>query len=245
MPNVGESLGQGHVTPTKMELREDERDVLQLKLLAWFEHEQREFPWRRARDPYAVLIAEKLLQQTSARGGVTEAFQGVLERYPTPHALCEANLVHLERFVAPLGLRYRAREMRDLACVLVARHGGQVPMNLRELLALPGVGDYSARAVLCFAGNQDIAIVDVNVARLLHRIFDISGPLPPNPARKKALVQAAESLVPVGRGRLFNLAVLDLCAAVCTVSGPKCAACPILAVCRYGQRNIKGRGCGS
>jgi A/G-specific adenine glycosylase len=119
--------------------------------------------------------------------------------YPTPHALCSGNLADLEQIVAPLGFHYRAQEMKDLACVLVERHGGKVPMDLRALLDLPGVGDYSARAVLCFAGDQQVPVVDTNVARLIYRIFDLPGPLPANPARKRILIQAAASLIPTGK----------------------------------------------
>lgn len=222
-------------------MAEDEKATLHRQILAWFESEQRDFPWRRLKDPFTVLIAEKLLQQTAARAHLTKAFAHVLQSYPTPHALCNADLADLEHIVAPLGFRYRARELKNLACTLVERYGGEVPLDLCELLSLPGIGDYCARAVLCFAGNQDVPVVDTNIARMLYRLFDIPGPLPANPARKKSLIGLAQPLIPVGKSRKFNLAILDLCAAICTAANPKCVECPILSVCRYGRKNTPER----
>jgi A/G-specific adenine glycosylase len=208
---------------------------LQRRLLRWHASNCRDYPWRRTDDPYAVLVAEKLLQQTAARQVTIAAFEEFMRRYPSVEDLAEARVDDLERIFAPLGLRYRAAELKALAAALVEWHGGKVPADLRLLKDLPGVGDYAARAVLSFAYRRDAAVVDTNVARFLYRVFEIPGPLPANPARKKHLLDLAQAICPLGRSRQFNLAVLDLCALVCTPARPKCPSCPVQPLCAYGR----------
>jgi A/G-specific adenine glycosylase len=207
----------------------------QKSLLAWYAEARRQFPWRSKPAPYGVLIAEKLLQQTAAREVVIRAYNQFLHIYPTPERLATAEADQVVAIVTPLGLTYRARELRSLGQVLVDRHHGKVPDRLEELMALPGIGEYSARAVLSFAFERDIAVVDTKVARLLYRLYGLPGPLPANPARKKALQEMAQALVPVGRAREYNWAVLDLCSLVCTSRKPKCSACPVRSFCDYGS----------
>ena len=211
-------------------------------LLGWFASEQRAFPWRSTADPFAILIAEKLLQQTAAGDGVVRAFHGILARYPDPARLAVADEAELLEFVQPLGLAYRVHELLALAAALVERHAGRVPDDLAALRALPGVGDYAARAVLSFAFGQDVAVVDTNVARFLHRVFGLPGLIPANPARSARLLRLAATLLPPGRSRDYNLAVLDLCAKVCTARRPHCSLCPIFALCNYGQQSSTGDG---
>lgn len=211
---------------------------LQERLLLWFESHQRDFPWRDTRNPYAILVAEKLLQQTAARESVVHAFREIMERYPTPEMMAQANPADLHTIIEPLGFHYRAQELRALANTLVAQYAGEVPTNLQDLMRLPGVGEYTARAVLTFAHGQDIPVVDTNVARLLYRLFGIDQPLPPNPARKRSILHLAALLTPSGRSREFNLAILDLCGEICTVHNPSCGTCPIQAHCAYGREKL-------
>ena len=218
------------MTPT-----EENKTAFQDALLAWYERHRRRFPWRRRSDPYAILIAEKLLQQTAARAVVVHAYQQVLKKYPTPRHLAEARVLDLEELIRPLGFLYRAKELQTLGQTLVARHRGKVPHTLKELMALPGVGDYAARAVLSFAYGENVPIVDTNVARFLYRVYGIEGRMPSNPARKKSLIELAATLVPLGRSKKWNLAVLDLCAAICTPAKPKCFACPVRECCFYAR----------
>lgn len=212
-----------------------EASPMQAALLSWFSQYGRAFPWRERRDPFAVLLSEKLLQQTAARPAVVAAYAELLERCPSSEALAAADVGHLEELVRPLGFLYRARELPELGRALVERHGGQVPDTLKELLALPGVGDYAARAVLSFAFGQDVPIVDTNVARWLYRLDGLAFPLPNNPARKKSLIARAGGLVPPGRAREWNYAVLDLCALVCKPGRPLCERCPVRPWCTTGQ----------
>ena len=204
-------------------------------LLGWFSIHGRQFPWRQTRNPYSILLAEKLLQQTSVRPGLVQAYQELLSLYPTPMALAAADLDEVSTIIQSLGLRYRAQELITLAQAICEEHDGCVPQNFKSLMALPGIGDYTSRAILCFAFNQDVPIVDTNVARILYRVFGLPGPMPANPARKRSLIELAGSLIPSGRARDFNLAMLDLGALVCKSSNPKCQICPLLTVCEFGS----------
>lgn len=132
--------------------------AFQNALLHWYGENGRSFPWRNRQDPFAVLLSEKLLQQTAARPIVVHIFNTLLKNYPTPEALAHADVKALEALIQPLGFLYRARELPEFARVLIERHKGCVPATLKELLALPGVGDYAARAVLSFAFRQDVPI---------------------------------------------------------------------------------------
>lgn len=216
------------------------QEEVSAQLLVWFDHHERHFPWRDTTDPYAILLAEKLLQQTSVGEPVLKTYSAILSRFPTVYALAQATQSELESMMAVLGFRYRAAELPRIAQEIVRRHGGFVPDDLKELLRLPGVGEYIAGAVLCFAFVRQMPIVDTNVARFLYRLFGLSGSLPSNPARNHRLWVLASNLVPIGAARSYNLAVLDLCAEVCTPSNPKCTACPAVARCQHGQMRMKG-----
>lgn len=209
-------------------------EALQRRLGEWFAGNQRHYPWRQAKDPFHVLVAEKLLQQTAATPVVVAAYERLLHDYPDCHKLARAKLPKLGEILRPLGLLYRAAELIRLAQALRDRHQGRVPDNLQELLALPGVGDYSARAVLAFAYRQPVPIVDSNVARFLLRYFRLAGPKTPNPARNRALLDIAGAIVPRDMARAHNLAILDICAATCTAGLPRCDQCALRSQCGLG-----------
>jgi adenine-specific DNA glycosylase len=218
------------------------RAKLQSDLFDWSERSRRSFPWRTRDDPYAILVAEKLLQQTAAGDVLARIYEQFLNRYPTPQHLATADPVALEVLLQPLGFHYRARELIALGTALIERHRGQVPRDLASLLALPGVGDYIARAVLSFAYHQSIPIVDTNIARWLYRMMGIPGKLPSNPARSRSLHEIAAQLLPSGRSKEFNLAVLDLCALVCRPRVPRCDVCPVRPYCATGSKRPRRLG---
>ena len=213
-------------------------DWFRESLLLWYSEHGREFPWRNTDEPYALMVAEKLLQQTSARPSVVAAYVRILDRYPSPYALATADPEELETVLRPLGFHYRSREIINLAQVLVDRHGGVIPADLPSLLALPGIGDYIARAILSFALGQDVPVVDTNVARFLHRIYGLDGRTSSNPARNKPLISLAGSLVPPRHSKEWNLAILDLCALICRPSSPLCIECPVLRFCNFGTKVV-------
>ena len=213
-------------------------EEIQLRLLNWFSQNKRDFPWRKTKDPYDVLIAEKLLQQTSVNELVVKIYRQLLNKYPTINALNSADVKDLRKLIQPLGFMYRAKELKELARAIVNIHKGVIPNKLNALLELPGVGDYIARAVLCFAYGQLVPIVDTNVARLLFRLFGLHGKFPQNPARNRRLINLASNLIPEDNAKNYNLAVLDFCAAICTPSNPKCEICPLLDLCHHGRSRV-------
>lgn len=216
----------GH--PSRQQIRS-----VRARLLAWFRKNGRSFPWRHTRDPYKVLIAEKLLQQTAAQHVVVAAYWRMLGSYPTPTALAHASRRDLARIVQPLGLHYRAAELRRLGEALCSRHGGRVPSDLLQLKDLPGVGEYIARAVRSFAFNIDCGLVDANIARFLSRLLLLPGTPPSNPARSRSLLLLADAFAPRGNARQFNLGLIDLAAAVCTPRDPRCPSCPVSPTCGF------------
>lgn len=202
------------------------RAALQDVLLGWFRERARPLAWRTTCEPYAVLVSEVMLQQTQA-ARVEPAWRAFLERFPTVEALAAAPTAEVVTAWKGLGYNRRAVNLQRAARRIVDEHGGVVPDDLDGLRSLPGVGEYTARAVLAFAFGRDAAPVDTNVARVLARA--VAGR-----ALGRAQVQAlADELVPPGSAREWNAALMDLGAGVCTARSPVCGACPVHARCRW------------
>ena len=202
--------------------------------MKWYAENSRNYPWRKTDNAFHILIAEKLLQQTRARQAVVDAYQKITSTYQSIDELADAELGDLQRIIQPLGLLYRAAELINLASEIKDHFNYVVPNKFEELLTLTGVGEYSARAVMSFAYNQDISIVDTNVARFLHRLLGLDENIPKNPARSKRLRFYAEYMVPRGNSRNYNYSVLDLCSKICTSSKPSCSECPVQKFCKFG-----------
>jgi A/G-specific adenine glycosylase len=185
----------------------------------------RDLPWRRTRDPWRILVAELCCQQTQAARAVA-AYERCLEAFPTAASCAAAPLRDVLEAWRGLGYYRRAAALHAAAQVIVERHGGCVPDDLDALLALPGVGPYTARAVLCFAFERDVAVVDTNVGRVLARAV-ADRPLAPREAQR-----LADELVPTGRGWAHNQAMLDLGATTCRPV-PDCPGCPLRRCCRW------------
>jgi A/G-specific adenine glycosylase len=196
-----------------------------LALLGWWQRERRDLPWRRTRDPWEVLVCEVMAQQTQV-ARVAERWRPFLDRFPTPTALAEAPSAEVLRWWSGLGYNRRARDLHRCAQTVVAAHDGQVPGTLEALLALPGIGPYTARAVLAFAFELDHGIVDTNTARVLARW---------NGQRLRALEgqRAADAAVPAGQAWAWNQAMLDLGAGVCRRRDPLCTECPVASSCGW------------
>jgi A/G-specific adenine glycosylase len=201
-------------------------------LLAWWHAERRDLPWRRTRDPWAVLVSELMLQQTQV-ARVIPRWHRFLERFPTPTACAGAGAGAVVEEWAGLGYNRRALSLHRCAAAAVDRHGGDLPDTLDALLALPGVGPYTARAVLAFAFERDVAVVDTNVGRVLARTA----------GRRLGAREAqavADRLVPAGEGWAWNQAMLDLGATVCTKRAPACARCPAATSCSWARAGCSG-----
>lgn len=226
--------------------------ALQEGVLAWYAANRRELPWRRTRDPYRILLAEMMLQQTQVPR-VLPRWLAWLERFPTLEALAAAPTAEVLRAWSGLGYNSRAVRLQAIARHVVAEHGGQMPRDVPALLALPGIGDYTARAIACFAHEQDVPVLDTNVKRVLHRV--LVGPDVPKPLLgDRQLWALAERAVPVGRGYDWNQGLMDFGALICTARKPACLVCPLRAICRaapliggalaeqQGARRRAGRG---
>jgi A/G-specific adenine glycosylase len=195
-------------------------------LLAWGEEVRRDLPWRRTRDPWAVLVSELMLQQTQV-ARVVPRYHGFLASFPSPAACASAPVGAVVTAWQGLGYNRRAVNLHRAASAIVERHEGRVPDTLAELLALPGVGPYTSRAVLAFAYEQDLGVLDTNAARFLARA--VAG----RRLTHAAAQRSADEQVPAGRGWAWNQAVLDLGAMVCTKRSPRCDACPIATECAW------------
>lgn len=187
-----------------------------------------DLPWRATRDPWAVLVSETLAQQTQL-ARVVPAYHRFLAAFPTPGACAGAPLGEVLVAWAGMGYNRRAVHLHRAAGVVVAEHGGSVPDDLDALLALPGVGPYTARAVLAFAFGRDVGVVDTNAGRVLARA--VAGA----PLGARAAQELVDTMVPVGRGWSFGQSLLDLGATVCTSRDPDCAACPLRRRCRWAR----------
>jgi A/G-specific adenine glycosylase len=198
-------------------------------VLAWGMPRLRDLPWRHTRDPWLVLMAEAMLQQTQAERVIPKWLQ-FATAYPDGAAMAAATLGDVLRRWQGLGYPRRARNLHDAAGMIVERHGGTVPDRLDDLRALPGVGPYTARAVLAFAYERDVAVVETNIARVLARASGAK-------LSAKRAQSVADDLVPAGGGWAWNQALMDLGATVCRPL-PKCAGCPIAPSCAW---NLAGR----
>jgi A/G-specific adenine glycosylase len=195
-------------------------------LLTWSEGTRRDLPWRTTRDPWAVLVSELMLQQTQV-ARVVPRYAAFLAAFPTPAACAAAAPGEVLRRWEGLGYNRRARNLHRTAVAVVDHHGGRLPDDLDALLALPGIGPYTARALLAFAFDRDHGVVDTNAARFLARA--VAGRrLAPAEAQ-----QLADAQVPAGRGWAWNQAVLDLGATTCTKRAPRCGSCPIVDGCAW------------
>ncbi len=185
----------------------------------------RDLPWVGVADPWAVLVSEVMLQQTPA-ARVVDPWRAFLDLYPTPAALAAAPLGEVLTAWRGLGYHRRARDLQRAAVVIVERHDGRVPAAVEALRALPGVGEYTARAVAAFAYGVRVAVVDTNVARVLARA--VAGrSLTPREAREEAT-----ALLGRREPRRFNQAMIDLGARFCSAR-PRCARCPLARVCAW------------
>lgn len=202
---------------------------LQRGLLAWYRVSARPLAWRRTSDPYRILVSEVMLQQTQA-ARAEPAWEAFCARFPDAASLAAAPLADVLTMWRGLGYNRRAVSLHRAAQVVVDEHGGVLPDDLGALCALPGVGPYTARAVLAFAFRRDAAPVDVNVARVLSRAV-VAAPLTPAGAQR-----TADEVLPRGDGPAWSQALMDLGARVCTARSPRCDACPVVAACAWRSR---------
>lgn len=206
-----------------------ERTRLRRALLAWYDRERRDLPWRATLDPYAIWISEAMLQQTRA-GTVRRYYRRFLRRFPTVRALARARESAVLAAWSGLGYYARARNLRWAARLIVERHGGNLPADPEALAALPGFGSYTVGAVGSIAFDLRLPVVDGNVARVLARLFAVEGSSRA-PAVRRTMWGLASVLVPRRRPGDWNQALMELGATVCTPRDPECGRCPLRRCC--------------
>jgi A/G-specific adenine glycosylase len=203
------------------------------RVLDWYPRHARDLPWRApTASPWAVLVSEIMLQQTPV-SRVVPAYLDWLRRWPTPGALAAEPAGEAVRQWGLLGYPRRALNLHATARILVQRHGGEVPASREDLLALPGIGPYTAAAVASFAFGQRHAVLDTNVRRVLARL--LSGTASPPRTLSVAETRLAESLLPSkpAAAARWAVAVMELGALVCTTASPACARCPVAQSCSW------------
>jgi A/G-specific adenine glycosylase len=225
------------MVPMKTPPRPASRHQLHRPVLDWYAEHARDLPWRRPEaTPWAVMVSEFMLQQTPV-ARVLPVFDSWMTTWPTPGALAAATSGDAVRAWGRLGYPRRALRLHAAATAIVERHGGAVPSSLEELLALPGVGDYTASAIASFAFGGSHAVLDTNVRRVLARA--VGGQEFPATSVTRAERERAEALVPdEAEAATWAVAVMELGALVCTAANPRCEACPISRLCAW---NMAGR----
>jgi A/G-specific adenine glycosylase len=207
------------------------------KLLAWFHRAKRDLPWRRTRDPYRIWISEIMLQQTRV-AAVIPYYERFLKRFPSVRALARARVETVLQNWAGLGYYSRARNLHCAAKEIVSRHDGRFPRELDAALALPGIGGYTAAAVLSIAYEVPLAVLDGNVARVLARLGAVRGDLRAPRQWRQFANESAALVAPRAAGD-WNQAMMELGATVCTPIAPRCEECPVDTFCHARALGIE------
>jgi A/G-specific adenine glycosylase len=219
---------------TSIPLSAEKSQTLHRRLLAWYARAARDLPWRRTGDPYAVWISEIMLQQTQVKT-VVPFYERFMERFPDVRSLAESKLDEVLRVWAGLGYYSRARNLHAAARRIVQDYGGEFPDTEKTLRTLPGVGRYTAGAVLSIAFGEDTPVLDGNVMRVLTRLFAITLD-PRSTPGQKALWDLAGRLLPPGKGSTWNQALMELGALVCLPENASCLLCPVSSACEAYRR---------
>jgi A/G-specific adenine glycosylase len=209
------------------------------RLLAWFGKHRRDLPWRASRDPYRIWVAEIMLQQTRI-AAVLPYYDRFLKNFPTVESLARAPQEKVLRLWSGLGYYRRARNLHRAAREIVARHGRMFPRTVEAALALPGIGHYTAAAVLSIAYDVPLAVLDGNVARVLARLGAVRGDLR-DPKRWRRLGGRAQQLLATRAPGDWNQALMELGEVICTPQSPRCGACPVSRWCRAYSMKLTDR----
>ncbi len=213
-----------------MPLDRQQKRQFQRRLSHWYQRYGRDLPWRRSTDAYAILVSEVMLQQTQVER-VLDYYHRFLERFPTVESLASACIDEVLEVWQGLGYYRRARHLHLAAKRVMEHHAGVFPEVFEEVAALPGVGRYTAGAILCFAFGKPAPILDTNVQRVLERVF-VRRPAARASAVQKRLWRLAAEVLPRGvESWIINQAMMDLGATVCTARNPRCSQCCLRPLC--------------
>jgi A/G-specific adenine glycosylase len=216
------------------------RRLFQRRLLAWYARHRRDLPWRRTANPYHILVSEIMLQQTQVER-VIPKYREFLRRYPTFERLAQARPAEVRRTWYPLGYNIRPVHLQGIARETLARYEGRLPADAAALMQMPGIGRYTAGAILSFAYRRDAAVVDTNVRRVLGRVFLGAKGLQRLRGQRR-IWELSEALLPAGRAYDHNQALMDFGATWCTPRAPRCGACPMRGFCASYPWEAAGHG---
>ena len=208
-------------------------------LLGWFDSQKRDLPWRKTDDPYHILVSEFMLQQTQVNT-VMPYYRRWLKSFPTLETLATASETSVLKHWEGLGYYSRARNLKKSARIIHQEHDGQVPSDYESLIKLPGIGRYTAGAILSIAFEQNFPVLDGNVKRVLSRLFCLQENGQTS-ASEKRLWQKAERLLPKTRPGDFNQAVMELGATLCLPKAPLCHSCPLAAICKANKQKTQDK----
>jgi A/G-specific adenine glycosylase len=198
-------------------------------LLKWYAVQMRDLPWRSTHDPYAILVSEIMLQQTQVER-VLPKYQQFLTTFPTLADLAGAPTSAVISSWVPLGYNMRAVRLQSIARQVIAEYNGRIPDTIEDLLKLKGIGRYTAGAIACFAYHKQVATVDTNIRRVLHRVF-LGLEYPKPKINDTEMFTLAEQVLPAGKAYNWNQALMDLGATICTSNNPLCSDCPLQTTC--------------
>ncbi|MFW9904255.1 MAG: A/G-specific adenine glycosylase [Candidatus Thorarchaeota archaeon] len=228
---------QGRGSPKKMQISNENTRGEQLAyfigaLIEWFRDNGRDLPWRRTRDPYKILVSEIMLQQTNV-DIVIPIYEKFLQKFPNIKTLAHSSIQEIKKITDDLGYKRRGEYLHEIAKQITYERNGEFPSSLDELLSLKGIGRYTAGAILSFAFEKPAAIVDVNVERVLGRIFGLWR-WEKNAKFEKEIWKLSETMI-VNRENVWtiNQGILDLGAMICIARKPKCPLCPMIEICEY------------
>jgi A/G-specific adenine glycosylase len=212
------------------------RRPLVKQLLTWFDRSARDLPWRRTRDLYAIWVSEVMLQQTQV-ATVIPYWLRFLERFPKVEALAAAEERDVLRVWEGMGYYRRARQLHAAARQVVAEHGGEIPKTYETIRTLPGIGRYTAGAILSIGLDQRLPILEANSTRVLARLTGYRSDIAAS-AGQEYLWSVAESILPAKRCGAFNQALMELGSEICTVSSPGCGRCPVASLCMARRHQL-------
>ena len=213
--------------------------VFRRRLGAWFDRHAKDLPWRRRNDAYAVWLSEIMLQQTQV-ATVCDYFARFLQAFPTVEDLAEADEEQVLRLWEGLGYYRRARQLHRAAKIIVEEHGGEFPRDIEKVRRLPGIGRYTAGAILSIAYDIPQPILEANTIRVYSRLLGYEGD-PHASAGQKLLWSMAEAVIPAKRPGRLNQALMELGREVCKSRGPLCESCPVASLCRACERGLQDR----
>ena len=213
------------------------KDFFFLKIIDWYQTNHRNLPWRQTIDPYKIWISEIMLQQTRVAQGLPY-YQRFMKSFPSVFDLAKAPEQNVLRMWQGLGYYSRARNLHRCAKQVVKNFNGNFPSSFKELIKLPGIGDYTAAAIASFAFREPVAVVDGNVFRVLARIFGIETDIASNEG-KKYFFSLANKLIDKDRPDLFNQALMEFGALHCLPKNPKCRECIFSKSCEANQKNLQ------